>query len=111
MNLLRLAAVAAVFMGWQLFDDGPLAYYIGAGLLIAALSIERAFTSPGRTWAVYAFCACEGITTSACGGMYVAHADARHFLCDRGSGLPVSLFSGLLALACAAYLLRGKRDG
>lgn len=111
MNLVRLVGVAAVFMGWQLAPDGPLAYYIGAGLLIAWLALERAVTAPGKAWAVYAYAAFCGLSTSTCGAMYAAGADARHFLCDRGTGLPVSLLSGLLALAAVLYLSVGGRDG
>ena len=111
MSLLRLSGVVVVFMGWQLFDDGPLAYYIGAGLLIGWLATERAITAPGKAWAVYAYAAACGLSSSACGAMYAAGADARHFLCDRGTGLPVSLLSGLLALAAVLYLSVGGRDG
>lgn len=110
-NLLRFAFVAAVFMGWQVFQDGPLAYYIAAGLLIAWLAAERALTVTGKAWAIYAWCSVQGITTSACGGLYAAQSDARHFLCDRGAGLPVSLFSGLLALAVVLYLWTGAKNG
>lgn len=104
-------AFAATFMGWQVFEDGPLAYYIAAALLTCALCLRAAQGRGRRAWAVFGYGAFLSACTAGCGALYAAHADGRHFLCDRGSGLPVSLVSGLAGIAVAVYLRKGSGDG
>ena len=106
-----LVAIMATFMGWQVWPNGPLAYYITAALLTCALFLHAAWVRGGRWWAVFGYGAFLSASTAGCGALYAAHADGRHFVCDRGSGLPVSLLSGVLGIAVAVYLLRGKGDG
>lgn len=112
-DMLRLAAFAAVFMGWQFFPDGPLAYYIACGALIAALCIERAHSIKTKTaWIVYGYGAAMGSMSAACGGLYAEQADGYSILCDKGTGLPVSLISGSLLLVAAAYVYKqGNKNG
>jgi len=101
-----------VYMGWQLFADGPLAYYIAAAAFTGALCIRAAWGRGARAWAVFGYGALMAGLTAGCGVFYAAHADGRHFLCDRGSGLPVSLVSGLAGIAVAVFLLKkGSGDG
>lgn len=100
--------IAVVFIGWQLFPDGPLAYYMLTGLLIGWLCLQIAAHKGGRWWAVYGLGAGVGFLATTCGGLYAIKADARAFLCDKGTGLPVSLFIGLAAIAVAVYVLRDK---
>lgn len=113
--MLRLAAFAAVFLGWQLFPDGPLAYYVACGALICALCIERAHSIKTATaWVIYGYGAVMGAMSSACGAMYAAQADGYSMLCDKGTGLPISLISGGFLLVAAAYTYkqsRGNKDG
>lgn len=105
-----LAALVFTYAGWQLFPDGPLAFYALCGLLVALLCLQQARRPGiGRMWAVYAYGIAMGLGTTTCGGLYAAQADGYHFLCDKGSGVPISLISGGLALAVAVYILRGKR--
>lgn len=102
------AAIVLTYVGWQLFPDGPLAFYTLCGLLVALLCLQLALKPVGRMWAVYAYGVAMGLGTSACGALYAAQADGYHFVCDRGTGLPVSLVSGGLALAVVVYLLKGR---
>ena len=104
-------AFVATFMGWQLFQDGPLAYYITAAVLTSALCIRSAWGRGVRAWAVFGYGAAMSGLTAGCGAMFATHADGVHFLCDRGSGLPVSLVSGISGIAVAVYLMKGSGDG
>lgn len=108
--MLQLAAFAAVFMGWQIFQDGPLAYYMACGLLIALLCIQRARALGGVAWAIYGYGASMGIMSATCGGLYAAKADGYSMLCDKGTGLPISLISGGALLLVAAYVYKKGRD-
>lgn len=103
-----LFAFAFVFMGWQLFEDGPLAYYIEAALLIAALSIRLAFNEPELALA-YACGAVLALLTAGCGALFSIGASGKEFLCDKGTGLPVSMVSGAIILVVAALMLRKGR--
>jgi hypothetical protein len=110
--MVRLLVVLGVFLGWQAFADGPLAYYVLSNILITGLAIEGAINKkPNKEWAVYALCAFGGFTTSLCGALFSVDTDNKCFLCDRGSGLPVSLLFCLAALAVAGYLVGTKRNG
>lgn len=105
---LLLFFVVANF-GWQLFHDGPLANYIITGLVLAALCGRLALRSKKHA-IVYLYGGAMGLMTSGCGGMFSMKADGYRFLCDKGTGLPVSMITGLGALAVAMHLLaRGKK--
>lgn len=104
--MLQLTAFAAVFMGWQAFPDGPLAYYMACGLLIALLCIQRARALGGVAWAIYGYGAAMGTMSAACGGLYATQADGFSMLCDKGTGLPISLISGSALLVAAVYVYK-----
>lgn len=93
--------------GWQLFDNGPLANYVITGLLVFLLSVLNARKS--ELWVVYLYGGVMGLCTSACGGMFILKMDGYAFLCDKGTGIPVSLISGLGAVGVAGYLLARKK--
>lgn len=99
-----LLAFVVASTAWQLFPDGPLAFYITQGLLITMLCIQLARKSP--LWPVYLYGALMAFMTSACGGMYAGHADGYHFLCDKGTGIPLSSISLGFALLIALCLWR-----
>lgn len=91
--LILLAALVATYAGWQVFDDGPLAFYVSAGLLVCALlwQIRR----DHREWSpVCYFGMMLGLMQAGCGATFAG--DGRSFVCDNGTGLPIS------AIVCAA---------
>lgn len=105
-------AFVAVAMGWQAFEDGPLAHYITEAALCCALCIAAARGRGAQAWAVFGYGALTSGLTAGCGALYAARADGRHFLCDRGSAMPVSLLTGLAGIAVAVFLLKkGSGDG
>ncbi len=103
-----LFAFAAVFLGWQLFEDGPLAYYIAAALLIAGLCVKLAIKEPELALA-YACGTVLALLTAGCGALFSLGASGKEFLCDKGTGLPVSMVSGAVLLVVAALMLRKGR--
>lgn len=102
----HLLLLVAASWGWQLFPDGPLANYIMTGLLVAYLCGRLAWNSP--LWPAYGYGGLVGLLTAGCGGLYAAEADSYHVLCDKGTGLPISIITAGLALASAALLIRSK---
>lgn len=102
-----LAAFVFTNMGWQLFPDKPLAFYIINSLLVLALCIKQAAGS--KIAVVFIYGAIMAAMTAGCGGMYAAQMDGYHFLCDKGTALPISLFSGLGAIGVIVYLLQRKK--
>ena len=103
-----LLAVVFVFTGWQLFPDGPLAYYILSALLgVVLLTLVGA--ALGGDWAlVCAYGAIVYAMTAGCGSLFAASADGFHFLCDRGTGLPVSGFTLTLGILVLLWITRKK---
>lgn len=108
--MVLLAELMALYYGWTLFADGPLAFYVLAGLFIAwrlaCIAHER-----GRDWwPVCGFGAALALMQSTCGMLYAA--DGRSFVCDSGTGLPISalVLAGGAALT-AHYVRRRPRNG
>jgi hypothetical protein len=99
----QLAAIAFCTMGWQLFPDGPLANYIITAVFAAGLCMRVGWRS--RMWPAYAFGALVSMMTAGCGGLYVLQADGYSMLCDKGTGLPVSMITGLLAVLVGIWIL------
>lgn len=105
-----LLAVMLVFTGWQLFPNGPLAYYVLSALALMFTLIWIA-TRVGRECALVAlYGALQSGMTAACGGMYASSMDGFHYLCDRGTGLPVSGITLTTGLLLAAWLTRSGRN-
>jgi hypothetical protein len=103
-----LAAMVSTWMGWALFSDGPLAYYMAAGALLALLSYL--LKDRGGAWVPVAWYGVSiGSLVFTCGGLYGAEADGYSFLCDKGTGLPVSTFTGLGAVIAARAIYRKQR--
>jgi hypothetical protein len=103
----HLVVMVFAAFGWQLFPDGPLANYIITGLVVAYLCVWLAWRSP--VWPAFAYGGVIGLLTAGCGGLYAAQADGYHFLCDKGTSLPVSLISGVLAILAAVFMMTRKR--
>ena len=104
----HLAVVAAATFLWQAFPDGPLAFYIINALFVAFLCVRAALKEP-MWWQVYAYGAVMALLTAGCGGLFIAKADGAAFLCDKGTGLPVSLISGIGFLVLIVVLLKRKK--
>lgn len=94
-----IAELLAVYCGWQFFDRGPLAFYISMGLWVAWRMFLLGSERGGEWWPVCVFGCTLGLMQAACGAAY--EADGRSFLCDKGTGLPISS----LVLAAAAGLI------
>lgn len=95
----------AVYCGWQFFADGPLAFYVTVGLWVAWRMVLLGFERRGAWWPACLFGVWLGLMQAGCGLAYVA--DGRSFLCDKGTGLPVSLL--VLAVACGVMVFYARR--
>lgn len=103
MNPLTLfAELLIVYTGWQLFPDGPLAFYTLMGVWVALLMFRLAFTLKGDWWPVCLFGVFLGLSQSVCGLAYVG--DGRSFLCDKGTGLPITPLVMGAAIGILFYL-------
>ena len=94
-----LAVLTATYAGWQLFEDGPLAFYVSVGLLIAVL-LRMVWTARGKEWRpVCLFGISLGLMQAGCGAAF--SGNGRSFVCDSGTGLPISaiVFAGAFGLA------------
>jgi hypothetical protein len=105
----RLAAFAVYAFAWQLFSNGPLAFYVIAGVTTAWLCIELAIKSERKLWPVFGLGAAMAFLTSGCGALFVANTDGFRFMCDQGSGLPVSIISGLCFVGVLVYVAGSKK--
>lgn len=104
-----IAELLVVYSGWQFFADGPLAFYVLMGLWVAWRMLLLGLDRGGDWWPACLFGVMLGLMQAACGAAYAA--DGRSFLCDKGTGLPIS--SLVLALAAgliAYYAQRMRRD-
>lgn len=77
-----LLSLVALYTGWQAFPDGPLAFYVSTGLFVVVVSIAT------QDWPIAVFGSALGLMQSACGLMYAG--DGRSYVCDSGTGLPIT---------------------
>jgi hypothetical protein len=77
-----LLALVVLYTAWQLFPDGPLAFYVSSGLFVVLVSVAT------RDWPIAVFGSALGLMQAGCGLMYVG--DGRSFVCDSGTGLPIT---------------------
>lgn len=103
-----LGALTIAYAGWQVFDDGPMAFYVMAGLLIAGLLWQIARDNGGQWWPVCVFGIVLGFMQAGCGVMYSV-LDGRSFICDAGTGLPLSLATMGAASMLAGWLATKAR--
>lgn len=94
-----LAELMAVYCGWQFFADGPLAFYVSIGLWLAWRMFLLGMERGEDWWPVCLFGAWLGLMQAGCGLAYAA--DGKSFVCDKGTGLPITS----LVLAAAAGLV------
>jgi hypothetical protein len=107
-DMWHLAVIVTAGMAWQLFSNGPLAFYISSALLIVYLCALLAWKSP--LWPIFLYGGLMSLMTAGCGAMFATRADGAKFLCDAGSGAPVSLISGLGAIFLIGFMLaRSKK--
>lgn len=78
----------AVYFGWQLFADGPRAFYVMAGLSVVGIFALAAMHGGRRWWPASAFGALMGALQAGCG--MVVDGVSEGFICDNGTGLPVA---------------------
>jgi hypothetical protein len=104
-----LCELLALYYGWTAFQDGPLAFYVSVGLWVAwrcwLLYLEH-----GRGWLpVCVYGAGLGLMQASCGLMFAA--DGRSFVCDSGTGLPISALVLAGGASVAAHYLRVREHG
>lgn len=104
-----LASLVAVYCGWQAFADGPLGFYVLMGLWVVFVTAWIGFEKRGEWWPACLFGAWLGLMQSGCGLMYIG--DGRSFLCDKGTGLPITALVLAVAAGLAAYYARKKKHG
>lgn len=105
--LALLAELVAVYTVWQAFPNGPLAFYVTVGLWVAWRMVLLA-REKGKEWRpVCLFGAVLGLSQAGCGLMYVG--DGRSFICDKGTGLPITPLILAGAAGLAAHYWRAYR--
>lgn len=102
-----LAELLAVYCGWQFFADGPLGFYVLMGLFVAVLMLHVGMWKRGDWWPVCIFGAWLGLMQAGCGLAYLG--DGRSFLCDKGTGLPITALVLAVAAGLAAFYARRLR--
>lgn len=99
-----LAELTALYTLWQAFPDGPLAFHAMLGLWVAwrcyCVGAERG----GDWWPAALFGVFLGLMQSGCALMYIGNG--RSFVCDSGTGLPISAVVWAAAAALAAFYAR-----
>lgn len=99
-----LCELLALYYGWTAFNDGPLAFYVSAGLWVA-WRCWLTYLEGGREWLpVAAYGAGLGLMQAGCGLTYAA--DGRSFICDSGTGLPISALVLAGGASVAAHYVR-----
>lgn len=109
-----LVVITATYTVWQIFSDGPQAFYVSCGVLVAVLLLEIGRLRGGDWWPVCWYGAALGATQAACGSLFAG--DGSTFICDSGTGVPISLMTFTAGGFVALELLRrhrkkGARDG
>ncbi len=104
-----LLELLVVYCGWQFFADGPLALYVLMGLFVAVVMIHIGMWKRGDWWPVCLFGAWLGLMQAGCGAMYVG--DGRSFVCDKGTGLPITALVLAVAAGVASFYARRLKRG
>jgi hypothetical protein len=104
--LALLAELVAVYTVWQAFPDGPLAFYVTVGVWVVWRMVVTAREHDRDWWPVCLFGALLGLMQAGCGLAYVA--DGRSFVCDGGTGLPITPLVLAGAAGLAAHYVRKK---
>lgn len=103
-----LAEMTALYTLWQAFPDGPLAFHSMLGLWVAWRCVLLGYERRGDWWPACLFGAGLGFMQSGCALMYVGNG--RSFVCDAGTGLPITALIWATAAGLAAYYARRLRD-
>lgn len=105
--LVLLAELVSLYTVWQAFSDGPLAFYVTVGLWVAWRMVLLGWERGAEWHPVCAFGAILGVAQAGCGLMYVG--DGRSFICDKGTGLPITPLILAGAAGLAAHYWRAQR--
>lgn len=102
-----LGELVVLYTIWQAFPDGPLAFYVTVGLWVAWRMLLIGLERGGDWWPVSILGVLLGLLQAGCGMAYVA--DGRSFVCDKGTGLPITPLVLSLAAGLATYYARRIR--
>jgi hypothetical protein len=105
-----LVALIVAFTVHNLFRDKTLAFYVAQATLGVYLMIRDGWRADKRI----AFVCLYGLflfgTTAACGVVYPQLQDGQKYLCDTGTGAPVSVITWLVGVLLLVWVMR-TRDG
>jgi hypothetical protein len=101
-----LAELVALYTIWQAFPDGPLAFYVSVGVWVAWRMLVIGKEHGRDWWPVCALGAVLGMLQAGCGLAYVG--DGRSFICDKGTGLPITPLVLAAAAGLAAHYARKR---
>lgn len=104
-----LAELTALYTLWQAFPDGPLAFHAMLGLWVTWRCLLLGWQRRGQWWPVCLYGAFLGLMQSGCALMYVG--DGRSFVCDSGTGLPITPLIFACACGLASYYARKHYGG
>jgi len=104
-----MAELLVVYCGWQLFSDGPLAFYVIMGLWVAYRMALLGYEKGREWWPACMFGAVLGLMQAGCGFAYTG--DGRSFVCDKGTGLPITALVLASAAGIIAYYARRLHRG
>lgn len=105
-----LVALLAAFTVHNLFDDKNLAFYIAQALMGVFLMIRDGWRADACTAVVCLYGLFLFGTTAACGVAFPQLQDGQKYLCDTGTGAPVTAITLLAGVLLLGWVM-GKRDG
>ncbi len=98
--IVDLAVFAAPFLSWQLFKDGPTAFYVMQGLLVG-YAAWRIRVLAGWKWIPFiCFAWFVAAQQALCGALFQPRGG---HICDDNTGIPWILITDTVAIMIAAY--------
>jgi hypothetical protein len=105
-----LLALLTAFTAHNAFADKTLAFYVAQALLGVVLVIFIGWRAGRQLAAVCLYGIFLFGTAAACGVVYPQLQDGHKYLCDTGTGAPVSAITWLVGVFLLGWVIRGK-DG
>jgi hypothetical protein len=105
-----MLGLVCAFTSFNLFADGPLAFYIAQAVFGSLVMLAIAKACGGRIAVVCLYGAFLYGSTAACGSTFSQKANGWQYLCDAGTGAPISAITLAVGMLIAGWLL-GGRDG